>query len=304
MLPTSVAIMNTLPTGQQYRIESGPYVAVVTEVGAMLRSLTRDGVEVLWTFAEDEAPRMSMARQLVPWPNRIRDGRYTFDGVEHQLPITEPARNTALHGLGEGVAWRLVSHGPDEVALATTIYPQTGWNAVLEVEIRHAIDDGGLTVTATARNVGATRAPYGYGVHPYLAADLTTAELVLPFEQELQVDAVRLLPIALTGVTAEHDFREGRVVGETEFDTALTGAGGAWEVQLTTDRRTVALWADETLPWFQIFTPPTRDALAVEPMTCGPDAFNEGPTHDGVIVLEPGEETSSRWGIRVAPSGA
>lgn len=116
MLPTTLVDMNILPTGQQYRIESGAYVAVVTEVGAMLRSLTRDGVEVLWTFDEDEAPRVSMARQLVPWPNRIRDGRYTFDGVEYQLPISEPGRNTALHGLGEGVAWRLVSHTADEVS--------------------------------------------------------------------------------------------------------------------------------------------------------------------------------------------
>lgn len=293
--------MNILPTGQQYRIGSGPYEAVVTEVGAMLRSLTRDGVEVLWTFAEDEAPRMSMARQLVPWPNRIRDGRYTFDGVDHQLPISEPARNTALHGLGEGVAWRLLSHSDDEVVLATTIYPQTGWDGVLEVTVGHVIDDGGVTVTVTARNVGATRLPYGYGVHPYVAADLATAELRLPFGKELLVDPERLLPIELSDVTAERDFREPRVVGETVFDTALTGAEGPWEVQIGTGGHTVVLWADETLGWFQIFTSPTRDALAVEPMTCGPDAFNPGPTHDGMIVLEPGAETTSRWGIRVEP---
>lgn len=294
--------MNILPTGQQYRIESGPYVAVITEVGAMLRSLTHNGAEVLWSFAEDEAPTVSMGRQLVPWPNRIRDGRYSFDGVAYQLPISEPARNTALHGLGEGTAWRLIDHSDDEVVQTTTIYPQTGWSAVLEVEISHVLDDGGLTVTVTARNVGANRAPYGYGVHPYLAADLATAELRLPFGQELLVDPERLLPIALAEVTPEHDFRATRTVGDTEFDTALTGAEGAWELQLGTGAHTVAVWADETLPWFQIFTPPTRDALAVEPMTCGPDAFNEGPTHDGRIVLEPSDEVTSRWGIRVEPT--
>lgn len=302
MLPTTLLDMNLLPTGQQYRIEAGPYAAVVTEVGAMLRSLTRDGREVMWSFGQDETPRMSMGRHLVPWPNRIRDGRYTFDGVEYQLPISEPDRSTALHGLGEGVAWRLVSHSADEVILSTTIYPQMGWNAVLEVEISHLLDDGGLTVVVTARNVGSTRAPYGYGVHPYVAADLATARLTLPFSEELQVDPQRLLPVALHEVSPEHDFREPRVVGHTEFDTALTGAGGAWEVHLSTDERTVAVWADETLGWIQIFTPPTRDALAVEPMTCGPDAFNSGPTHGGLIVLEPGTEASSRWGIRVEPS--
>lgn len=291
--------MNILPTGQQYRIESGPYAAVVTEVGAMMRSLTRDGVEVLWSFAEDEAPRLSMARQLVPWPNRIRDGRYTFDGVDYQLPISEVPRNTALHGLGEGTAWQLVRHTDTEVAQTTVIYPQTGWNGVLEVTITHALDNEGLTVTATARNVGATRAPYGYGVHPYISADLSTTELRLPFAQELLVDPERLLPIELSHVTPEHDFRGGRTVGDTGFDTAMTGADGAWEIVIIDRRRRVSLWADETLPWFQIFSTPTRDALAVEPMTCGPDAFNEGPTHDGMIVLNPGDETTSQWGIRV-----
>lgn len=292
--------MNILPTGQQYRIESGPYAAVVTEVGAMLRSLTHNGVEALWTFSENEAPTSSMARQLVPWPNRIRDGKYSFDGVEYQLPISEPARNTALHGLGEGVAWRLVRHTDTEVVQATIIYPQTGWGAVLEVEIGHALSADGITVTATARNVGSTRAPYGYGVHPYLAADLTSAELTLPFCKELMVDAERLLPIEIDEVTPEHDFRTPRVVADTVFDTALTGADGAWELKLAADGRTVVVWADETLPWFQIYTPPTRDALAVEPMTCGPDAFNEGPTHDGLQVLEPGDETTSVWGIRIS----
>ena len=77
--------MTALPTGQQYPISHGRYGVVVTEVGATLRSLTVDGTEVLYTFAEHEAPRGSMGRQLVPWPNRIRDGRYSFDGVDHRF---------------------------------------------------------------------------------------------------------------------------------------------------------------------------------------------------------------------------
>ena len=291
--------MTALPTGQQYPISHGRYGVVVTEVGATLRSLTVDGTEVLYTFAEHEAPRGSMGRQLVPWPNRIRDGRYSFDGVDHQLPITEVPRNCALHGLGEGVGWRLVSHTADEVVLAGVIFAQQGWDAVLEVEIGHRVDDAGLTVTVLARNIGATRAPYGYGAHPYVAADLATARLSHRFTQELQVDPERLLPIALVPVTAEHDFRTPRAVADTEFDTALYAPEGSWEVALETDERRVVFWADDTQPWGQIYTNPTRDAMAIEPMTCGPDAFNEGPTSDGVIVLEPGEETLSVWGIRV-----
>ncbi|WP_158069021.1 aldose 1-epimerase family protein [Tessaracoccus sp. ZS01] len=289
--------MNILPTGQQFLIESGPYTAVVTEVGSTLRSLTRDGVELLHTFPEDGSPSSSMGRQLVPWPNRIRDGRYTFNGVDQQLPISEVPRNNAIHGLGSDHAWRLVSHDPDEVVLTTVIYPQTGWDGVLEVEISHALDDGGLTVTVTARNAGQKALPYGYGTHPYLAVD-TTAVLTSPFPYELAVDD-RLLPVELTDVTAEHDFREPREIGSTEFDSAFRIDEGPWELTVADGTRTIAMWADATLPWCQIYVPPTRNAIAVEPMTCAADAFNEGPTHESLIVLQPGAETSSRWGIRV-----
>lgn len=292
--------MTTLPTGLQFTITSGRYAAVITEVGATLRSLTVDGAEVLHTFAEDEAPRGSMGRQLVPWPNRIRDGRYSFDGVEHQLPITEVDRNTALHGLGEATAWELVSHTDDAVTMATTIYPQQGWANTLHVSIAHRLDADGLRVTVEARNVGTTRAPYGYGAHPYVAADLANSSLTLPFADELLVDPERLLPIAVAPVTAEHDFVATRPVGDTVFDTALVNPIGDWEITLETPQRRVVFWADETQPWAQVYTNPTRDAMAIEPMTCGPDAFNEGPTHDSLTILEPGQSTRSEWGIRVS----
>lgn len=290
--------MTTLPTGQQFTISSGRYAAVVTEVGATLRSFTVDGAEVLWTFAEDEAPRGSMGRQLVPWPNRIRDARYTFDGLAYQLPVNEVDRNTALHGLGEGMPWRLVSHTADSVTMSATIFPQRGWNAVLDLEITHSVDDSGLQVRVEARNVGSTRAPYGYGAHPYVAADLANSSLTLPFSKELAVDPERLLPISLGPVSAEHDFVATRPVGETVFDTAFADPIGDWEITLVTPERRVVFWADATLPWAQVFTTPTRDAMAIEPMTCGPDAFNEGVTHDSVTVLDPGQSTVSVWGIR------
>jgi aldose 1-epimerase len=184
--------------------------------------------------------------------------------------------------------------------LSTVIYPQQGWDWVLEVTIGHRLDADGLTVTIDARNLGAGTAPYGYGTHPYVSADLATTRLTLPFSEELLVDPERLLPIEVAPVTAEHDFREPRTLGDTFFDTALTGAPARWEVVLELGERTIAFWADETLPWVQIYTNPDRDAIAVEPMTCGPDAFNEGPTRAGLITLEPGASTRSVWGIRAS----
>ena len=194
--------------------------------------------------------------------------------------------------------WTLLSHTEAEVVLRTVIYPHTGWRGVLELTIGHSLDDDGLRVSVDARNVGSNRLPYGYGAHPYLAADLATAELRTAFTKELFVDD-RLLPRQISVVTEQYDFRESRAIGDVTFDTAFLGADD-WAVSVTSNGRTTTFWADETLPWGQIYTTPERDAIAIEPMTCGPDAYNEGPTHDSLIVLEPGQLTTSVWGIRVS----
>lgn len=295
--------MTLLPTGSQYEISHGRYAVVVTEVGATLRSLTVDGVELLWTFGPDEIPQASQGKQLLPWPNRVADGTYRFDGRDEQLDISEVPRNTALHGLNAGRAWELVSHDQGRVVQRHTFYPEAGWSGILTATITHTIDDHGLHVEVHAVNEGQTPLPYGYGVHPYFEfGDLADVTLSLPFDEELSVDPERLLPLSVGRVSAERDFRTPRALGGVEFDTAFTSpTSAAWTVAATGPARTVEVWADETLPWVQVYTTrPERHAIAVEPMTCGPDAFNEGPTHGGLITLAPGESSRSVWGVRVS----
>lgn len=293
--------MTLQPSGTQYEISHGRYRAVCTEVGATLRSVTVDGRELLWTFGPDEPAQHSQGQQLLPWPNRIADGRYEFNGKTEQLPVNEIPRNTALHGLNAGRAWELVSHDADTVVQRHTLFPERGWSGVLTATITHSVSDDGLRVQVDVVNDGTTPLPYGYGVHPYFEfGDLTDVELLLPFDKELDVDPDRLLPRAVVPTSAEFDFRAARPLGDVELDTAFTAPRDAhWAVELRGPDRALQVWADETLPWVQVYTTrPDRHAIAVEPMTCGPDAFNEGPTHDGVIRLAPGESTNSVWGVR------
>ena len=288
------------PTGEQYAISHGRYTAVVTEVGATLRSLTVDGRQWLLGFTEDEAPSGSRGRQLLPWPNRIRDGRYSFGGTEYQLPISEVPRNVALHGLDQGAAWELVHKSERKVVQRHTFYPQKGWPGTLTVTLHHSITDDGLAVAVHTENNGVSDAPYGYGVHPYFAfGDISNVELELPFSSELRVDEERLLPLEVASISAGRDFRSMRIVGDTFFDTAFTDPTSPhWRTRLVGTHHTVEVWGGEATPWVQIFTRPMRDSIAVEPMTCGPDAFNEGPTHDDLIVLPPGGMHVSTWGVR------
>ena len=94
------------PSGEQFEIAASGYRAVVTECGGALRAArATTGARCVDGFGADEMASGGRGQLLMPWPNRIRDGRYTWDGDDLQLPLTEPARHNASHGLVRWVAW-------------------------------------------------------------------------------------------------------------------------------------------------------------------------------------------------------
>lgn len=297
------------PTGQQWTIGHGPFEATVVEVGGGLRTLTRDGLALVAGYDAEETCASGRGQQLMPWPNRIRDGKYTFGGVEHQLSITEVARGNASHGLVRWALWELVDREESSITLGYRLHPQPGWDHHLDLRTTYVLDDSGLVVTAAARNVGPSEAPFGYGAHPYLAIGDTPVDdvvLTVPADRWMAVDE-RMLPRAVEPVEpvdgTDFDFRSAHAVGAAELDTAYTGvhrdADGRWRCTVESADRTVALWADEAFPWLQVFTALARErkgqpGVAVEPMSCPADAFNSG---DSLVVLAPGEEWTGTWGI-------
>jgi aldose 1-epimerase len=298
--------VSAAPTGEQYEIISGSQRAIVTEVGATLRSLSVEGRDVVRGFGLDEMSTAGRGQNLIPWPNRIRDGRYAFNGVTQQLALTEPARHNASHGLARYAPWVLVEKKTDAVTNRVRIHPQPGWPGTLEAMITHRLDEDGLTVTVEATNIGAGELPFGYGAHPYLTVGESTVDevaLTVPAASYLEVDD-RMLPIKISPVDGTvFDLRRGPVLGSVTLDTAMTdlarNSAGRWRVKLMLGDRYAELWGDGTMRWVQIFTGgPGRDrSIAVEPMTCGPDAFNPGPTHGDLKVLATGESFVGQWGI-------
>ena len=257
-------------------------------------------------FGLDEMSRAGRGQNLIPWPNRIRDGRYAFNGVTQQLALTEPARHNASHGLARYVPWVVVEKKTDAVTNRVRIHPQPGWPGTLEAMITHQVGEEGLTVTVEATNIGAGELPFGYGAHPYLTVGESTVDEVVvtvPAASYLEVDD-RLLPIKISPVDGTvYDLRRDQVLESLSLDTAMTDlareSDGRWRVKLVLDDRYAELWGDEAMRWMQIFTGgPNRDgSIAVEPMTCGPDAFNPGPTHGDMKALAPGETFIGHWGI-------
>ncbi len=296
----------SLPTGAQHEITSGPWRAVVAEVGAILRVLQRDGRDVVAGFAAEERVTKGRGQQLLPWPNRIRDGRYEFGGETHQLAITEPKRGTALHGLANWVPWTTLEHGADRVVQRVVVHPQLGWPGTVTATLTHRLDDEGLSVDVHVQNTGTVDVPFGYAAHPYLTVGEDVVDEVsvrLPADTYLEVDE-RLLPVRTAPVDGRpEDLRDGSPLGDRVLDTAFTDLhrddDGRWRIVLSHGEREAVLWAGPEFGWAQLFTGETlRDiALAVEPMTCGPDAFNEGPTAQDRLVLAPGDTFTGTWGI-------
>jgi aldose 1-epimerase len=304
------------PTGTQFEIEGGGYRAVVTEVGAGLRELEVDTPEgrrpLVYGFGEGQPVRSGAGQLLAPWPNRIADGRYRFDGEERQLDLSEPVFHNAIHGLVRWAEWRVTGREADRVALAVRLHPHPGYPHSLDLTAAYSVSAAGLQVEVAAENVGATAAPYGFAAHPYLTPGVEPREggiddwtLHLPAERRVLVDE-RLNPVGLADVDgSEFDFRAPRPFGALGLDTAFGGLqrelDGIGRIRMTEPGGgAVTLWLGRGLEWIQVFTGDglsgegRRAAVAVEPMSCPPDVFNSGTD---LVRLEPGERIEHRWGI-------
>ncbi|HZX06253.1 aldose 1-epimerase family protein [Kribbella sp.] len=293
--------MSVLPSGDQWGLRGGGYAATVVSVGGGLRGLTYDGRPVLLGYGDDEPAHAGIGQHLFPWPNRITDGEYTFDGVTQHLALTEPARHNAIHGLTRWANWHRTDDASDEstVALTHRLHGEPGYPHQLDLHLAYAVTDR-LTITATATNIGRTAAPYGYGAHPYLTVGRPLDECVLEFEAAERLElSDRMAPIGSVPVAgSEYDFRGGRTIGSTVIDNAFTGLDAAWSVTLTDPDSGARSVLSSDTPWMQLFTgePLGRTALAVEPMTCPPDAFRTG---QDLIVLQPGESHTTTFQVSV-----
>lgn len=299
-----------IPSGEQYRIESHGYAADVVAVGGALRTLSSDGRPLVRAWAAESLMPVYAGAVLAPWPNRIGDGRYTFDGVEYEVPVNELDRQNSLHGLVAWVEWDLAERTESSVSLRHRMFPTLGYPWRLDFTVTYALDADGLTWTLTTRNVGDSAAPYGASVHPYfvpLAPGLVDDwTLTLRAASYLAVDPERLLPLSVEKVAGTVlDFAEGKAVGDVFLDHAYTdidfGADGLAALTLLgPDGHGVAVSWDSASPWVQLHTGDrpevelNRTGLAVEPMTCPPDAFRTG---QDLVVLQPGEEHSATWRV-------
>jgi aldose 1-epimerase len=304
------AVPSLPPSGLQVEMERGEQRLTVVEVGGGIRQYSVGGVPVIDGYVADEMCSSGRGQALIPWPNRLAGGSYEFEGAHYQVPLTEPEHGNAIHGLVRFANWVVSEQGPAQVVMAHRLHASPGYPFVLDLELTYTLDDEGLTVTCSAVNRSDRPCPYAAGAHPYLRlGDHGIDRLLLsaPARSWYESDGVGI-PVARHPVEGTaRDFRRPRPIGTTMLDTAFgdldRGDDGRATVELAEadGPGRVRCWLDGSYTHLMLFTGDAisdparrRQGLAIEPMTCAPNAFRSG---DGLQVLAPGQASVAQWGI-------
>jgi galactose mutarotase-like enzyme len=299
------------PTGQQWRIGHGGQEIVVCEVGATLREYNVGSHAVIDGFGTDQWSPSGRGQVLAPWPNRLADGRYEFNGIRAQAALDEPERRNAIHGLVRWLPWTLQTRHQNQLSLRLQLHPTPGYPFSLLLELEYHVGRDGLTVTMKARNIEAEPIPFGLGYHPYLTAGPETVDgaiLQLPARHTLELDDRGLPTGTLTPVAGtERDFTTARFIGPLALDTAFTtlqrdAEGKAWaSLDAPGGATGASLWVDPGFGYLMVYTGDTlgdvnrrRRSVAIEPMTCPPNALRTGID---LITLQPDTEWTASWGL-------
>lgn len=294
-----------MPAARLTSIVLGDQQATVASHGGRLVAYRVGGRDLL-AGVENPALFAFRGSLLAPWPNRVVGGRWSWSGKELQLPINDPAAGAALHGLVYDVDWAVGAVDSCSISLGYELAPQPGYPFPLQLTVSYALEAAGVACALVATNIGSAPAPVGLGVHPYIAAPgvVDDLEITIPAGTFLEADATW----RETGRPAVDDvgldFRSPRQLGDLRLDAAFTdvvfGADGRTTAAVgLPSGEQLALWSGRTCRWWLLYTgdtlPPDdfRRSLALEPMTCPPNALNTGE----IDVLEPGAELRLDWGF-------
>lgn len=296
--------------GQLATLKAHGYTARIATVGATLCRLDWQGRDLVRGFDPDQVRPGFSGALLAPWPNRVVDARYSWDGVPQQLPVTEPERGHALHGLVFNADFEIMHHREDALSLSGLIPVQAGYPSAVRLEVEFRVEPQGVRTELSATNIGQVAAPFGWGSHSYLVAPGQRVDewtLDLPAQRLQLTSTGRLLPAGMADAcdVPELDFRSPRPVGTAKIDHAYTALlarpDGSHRVAVTDaagDGAQIS-W-DSACGWVQVHTADHADpaldrtGLAIEPMSCPPGAYNSG---DDLIRLEPGAVRRTWWRI-------
>lgn len=251
---------------------------------------------------------------LIPFPGRVRDGRYTFAGQSYQMDCNDKEGPNAIHGFLRLILWEVAEQSESSITFCTSLQADEhpGYPFALRASVTYTLNQGGMTCRFTLENIGECAAPVAAGFHPYFTVGSALIDgdtLQVPMAATLQFENLlptgQVLPVEDT----PYDFRQPRPIGETPFNTCylnpIRDPDGLLRVRLRppNGENGITVWMDTALNYIVLYSGDPlprshrRRALAIEPMTCGSDAFNHPEW--GLITLAPGQTVGGAWGVAV-----
>ncbi len=267
-------------------------ISIYPNLGASLQKLSSNGIEIIDGITNDEAGLNVYKSKfnssfLFPSPNRIADGKYTFNNKDYQLECNEVALNNSLHGHIYNKSFQVTTTDiNEEKAVITFTYSNNGtvigFPFSYKLDIIYTFTKNNLTLDFKVVNTGIDEFPFGLGWHPYFnAKNLVSSSLDFDGTKKYHLNDKNIpqqeIPLPFTTPLT---------LGETFLDDCFLV--NKPETTFTTDSYKIDMrFTSQTKESFlQVYTPDTRDCIAIEPMTCAPDCFNN---KNGLLTLRPSE---------------
>jgi aldose 1-epimerase len=303
-------------SGVQYQIryqnaKGVVFEACIASIGASLREYKADNVNITVPYKRTEFTPIFSGIVLFPWPNRLEDGKYTFDGKEIQAPIDHPSENNNLHSFSQNYEFALENYDENAVTLSLRLPFSRFYPFDIRVEITYQLGEDGLIVRSKSENLGEFRAPFGLGWHPCFDYGGRREDAVLEMRAKTHIELTeRNLPRGEVSVEVSSEgifnFQTARALGDQHIDDAFVdfeSVGGEHQVILhRVDGKATTVWSDENYGAWQICTidelgEDKAQGIFIEPCTCYANAFKTG---NRLIIIEPKQSLHHTWGVRFA----
>jgi aldose 1-epimerase len=292
--------------------ESGDALYIIPEYGGIIRKMTLQKEGHLHTIIDcgDTIEKLLVDKlaypstHLFPWANRVRDGKYEFQGTHYLLPINEIPLNNAIHGLVAFGKFEVAAQETNEDSASLTLKyvyggEEKGYPFPFELTIKHTFSsDEGLMMTYSIKNTGKKDMPIVLGWHPYFKIDDKKAndwQISIPAKHKYLSDE-QMIPKGQEMV----NFKSLTTIGDSVLDSVFRIESSVRSItKLVSPVRNLTLnvWQDAQKGQFLytvVYIPPARDRIAIEPMTGNTDAFNSG---DGLLVLESESSLTLNCGV-------
>ncbi|AVI50986.1 hypothetical protein C5O00_07275 [Pukyongia salina] len=228
---------------------------------------------------------------LFPFPNRIKHGRYRFMDKTHSLPVNEPTNNNAIHGIVYTKSFKVISFTENSISLSYIHQGSTGFPFPFSIELHYTFYLQNIELKVLVRNTGDSSFPFGIGWHPYFHTE-DQSETIIRFSSDTiyEVDD-QMIPVR----SKQEEFKELKLE-KAEIDNAFQLNNT--DVRLIAPKYKLKLQVPDD-SYLQLFTPDHRGSVAIEPISCIADAFNN---RIGLKVLQPGKKFSWPLSLKIEKS--